>query len=157
MKMHEMALAEGILSVVLDAAGGQNVRRVCLRVGKLLMVVPDSLQFSFELATDGTPAAGAVLEMEDVPARWRCLQCGAESALDLPPFNCQSCGASELEVVTGDELLVDAVELENGVTIRRREVAADAILEKHLLEHEQDDRHDQEDNGAHPGRPHHIH
>jgi hypothetical protein len=88
---------------------------------------------------------------------WRCLQCGAESALDLPPFNCQSCGASELEVVTGDELLVDAVELENGVTIRRREVAADAILEKHLLEHEQDDRHDQEDNGAHPGRRHHIH
>ena len=154
--MHEMALAEGILSVVLDAAGGQHVRRVCLRVGKLLMVVPDSMQFSFELVTDGTPAAGAVLEMKDIPARWRCLQCGAESELDLPPFNCQSCGASELQVMTGDELLVDAVELENGVTIRRREVAADAILEQHLMEHAPHDRRDQEGCGTRSEHPHPI-
>jgi hydrogenase nickel incorporation protein HypA/HybF len=118
--MHEMALAEGILAVVLDAADGEKVRRVCLQVGKLLMVVPDSLQFSFQLAADGTPAAGAVLEMEEVPARWRCKQCAAESAPDLQPLHCQSCGAFAVEVVSGDELLVDTVELEKGVTIRRR-------------------------------------
>ncbi|HEY7495474.1 MAG TPA: hydrogenase maturation nickel metallochaperone HypA [Candidatus Tectomicrobia bacterium] len=117
--MHELALAEGILAVVLDAADAQRVRRVCLRVGKLLLVVPDSLQFSFQLVADGTPAAAAVLEMEEVPARWRCKQCSAESESDLQPLQCQGCGASEVEVVAGGELLVDAVELQTGVTIRR--------------------------------------
>jgi hydrogenase nickel incorporation protein HypA/HybF len=134
--MHEMALAEGILAVVLDAADGQAVRRVCLQVGTLLMVVPDSLQFSFQLVADGTPAAGAVLEMEEVPARWRCKQCRAESAADRPPLHCQGCGASKVEVVSGDELLVDAVVLEKGLTIRRGTVPTHNRGQEHLREHE---------------------
>jgi hydrogenase nickel incorporation protein HypA/HybF len=147
--MHEMALAEGILAVVLDAADGQEVRRVCLQVGKLLMVVPDSLQFSFQLVADGTPAAGAVLEMEEVPARWRCKQCEAENDPALQPLHCQGCGASEVEVVSGDELLVDAVELEKGVTIRRRAGPAHDTREEHLIEHEMHDAERHEDDGSH--------
>lgn len=133
--MHEMALAEGILQVVLDAAEDQKVRRVRLQVGRLQMVVPDSLQFSFELVAEGTVAAGAALETEETPARLRCGQCGAESELDLPPFNCRHCGASDIEVISGDEVMVDSVELENGETVRRREVPAGEILDEHLKEH----------------------
>ena len=142
--MHEMALAEGILQVVLDAAEDQNVRRVRLQVGRLQMVVPDSLNFSFGLVAEGTVAAGATLEMEETPARLRCGQCGVESDLDLPPFICRPCGASDIEVISGDEVLVDAVELENGETIRRREVPADEILKEHLKEH-----HAAQDGGHH--------
>ena len=138
--MHEMALAEWIVGVVFDAAAGQEVRRVRLQVGKLLMVVPDSLLFSFELLTDGTPAAGAALEIEDVLARWRCRPCGAESRTDLPPFQCQHCGAPDLEVVAGDELIVDAVELKSGLTIRRRQAPTDAVSQEHLREHEREGR-----------------
>ncbi|HEY7543673.1 MAG TPA: hydrogenase maturation nickel metallochaperone HypA, partial [Blastocatellia bacterium] len=82
--MHEMALAEGILAVVLDAAGDQKVRRICLQVGKLQMVVPDSLQFSFQLLADGTPAAEAIIEIEEIPVRLLCKQCSAESEVDQP-------------------------------------------------------------------------
>lgn len=133
--MHEMALAEGILAVVLDAAEGQNVRRVRLQVGKLQMVVLDSLQFSFQLIAEGTPAAEAVVEMEELPVRLRCKQCGQESQVEQPPFYCQHCGAFDVEVASGDQLIVAAVELENGDTIRRREVPADEILEEHLKDH----------------------
>ncbi|HYP26801.1 MAG TPA: hydrogenase maturation nickel metallochaperone HypA [Blastocatellia bacterium] len=133
--MHEMALAEGILAVVLDAAEGQKVRRVCLRVGRLQMVVPDSLQFSFQLISEGTPAAEAAVEMQEVPVRLLCKGCGKETEADRPPFNCSLCGAFDVEVASGDEMIVDAVELENGVTIRRREVPADEILEEHLRDH----------------------
>jgi hypothetical protein len=52
-------------------------------------------------------------------------ECGAEHVPDLPPLHCQGCGASGIEVVSGDALLVDAVELEKGVTIRRCEPQAD--------------------------------
>lgn len=133
--MHEMALAEGILAVVLDAADGKKVRRICLRVGRLQMVVPASLEFSFQLVAEGTPAAQAVLELEQVPARLRCKLCGAESEFNHPPFLCAPCGAVDLEVVSGDELLVEAVELDDGVTIRRRAVPADELLHEHLREH----------------------
>jgi hydrogenase nickel incorporation protein HypA/HybF len=133
--MHEMALAEGILQVVLDAAEDQQVRRVRLQVGRLQMVVPDSLQFSFELVAEGTAAARAALEIEEIPARLRCGACGAESELDLPPFNCRLCGASDIDVTSGREVIVDSVELGNGDTIKRREVPAAEILEEHLEDH----------------------
>lgn len=133
--MHEMALAEGILQVVLDAAEGETVRRISLRVGKLQMVVPDSLEFSFRLVAEGTPAAEAALEMEEIPVCMRCKRCGTESEMEMPPFSCRHCGETELEVVSGDEMLVDVVELASGSVIRRRAVPADEILEEHLKDH----------------------
>lgn len=133
--MHEMALAQGILAVVLDAADSEKVRRICLRVGALQMVVPESLEFSFQLAADGTVATEAILQMEEVPARLRCKQCGRESEFHAPPFLCMSCGAVDLEIVSGDELLVEAIELDNGTTIRRRLVPADEMLQEHIREH----------------------
>jgi CheY-like chemotaxis protein len=65
----------------------------------------------------------------------RCKRCRAESAPDLQPWHCQTCGAFEVEIVSGDELLVDAVELEKGVTIRRRTVPANDLREEHHIEH----------------------
>jgi hypothetical protein len=35
----------------------------------------------------------------------------------------------DIEVISGNEVMVESVELENGETIRRREVPADEILE----------------------------
>jgi len=111
--MHEMGLAEGILAVVLDVAEGRKVRRIHLQVGKLQRMVPDSLEFSFQLVAEGTLAAEAVLEIEEVSAYFRCMPCGIESELNQPPFICPRCGAPDVEMVSGDQVLVDAVELEN--------------------------------------------
>ena len=61
--MHEVALAQGILDVVLDVADGRPVRTVRVRAGELLAVSEDSLRFCFELVAQGTPAAGARLEV----------------------------------------------------------------------------------------------
>ncbi|MGI8912869.1 MAG: hydrogenase maturation nickel metallochaperone HypA [Chloroflexota bacterium] len=137
--MHEMGLAEGILAVVLDVGEGQPVRRVQLRVGRLQRVVPDSLQFSFQLLAEETPAAQALLEIVDVPARWRCSRCATESDFAAPPVLCAYCGASEGKIVAGDEILVDAVELDDGW--RRRPGAEDiplgtvAVSAEHLRKH----------------------
>ena len=133
--MHEMALAEGILAVVLDAAGGASIRKVDLRVGALQLVVPESLQFSFQMASEGTVAQDASVNIEDVPARLRCKQCCAVTIVRQPPFQCDRCYSADIEIVSGDEVLVEAVELTNGEVIRRREVAADEILKEHMKEH----------------------
>ncbi|HWP46457.1 MAG TPA: hydrogenase maturation nickel metallochaperone HypA [Candidatus Limnocylindrales bacterium] len=118
--MHEMGLAKAILTVALNAAEGQKVQRICLQIGKLQMVAPDSLEFSFQLVAEGTTAAKAVLEIVEVPPCLRCKQCGAQSEFNHPPFTCTRCGVSDMEIVSGNQVLVDAVELENGVTIKCR-------------------------------------
>jgi hydrogenase nickel incorporation protein HypA/HybF len=140
--MHEMGLAEGILAVVLDAAEGQKVRRIRLQIGNLQMVVPDSLEFSFQLVARDTPAAEAVLEIKEVPARFRCNQCEVVSEFNHPPYMCSHCGASDVEFISGNQVLVDEVELEDGIILRRIEVDADEILEEHLKEHAMDSSDD---------------
>ena len=65
--MHEMGLAEGILAVCLPIAGDRPVVRVAVSVGEQQAVSADSLEFSFGLISDGTPAAGAVLDVRTVP------------------------------------------------------------------------------------------
>ena len=120
--MHEMSLAQGILQVVLDAAEDEKILRVRLQVGRLQMVTPDALEFSFRLLAAGTRADEAIIDVQETPAMLRCGQCGSEIELGLPQSNCPSCGASDIEVLAGHEIIVDAIELESGETIGRRVV-----------------------------------
>lgn len=132
--MHELALAEGILAVVLDVAEERAVRRVRLRIGDLQSVVPDSLRFSFQLLAEDTPAAAAALEIRPVRARVRCTRCGATSGLAASLFKCRRCGGADTEIVAGDELVVDAVEREDGWRYRPRRTRA-KVGRDHLMDH----------------------
>ena len=110
--MHELSIAEAVVAVASRHAAGRRVSRVELKVGHLRQVVPSALEFSFELVTSGTPLEGAELVIEDVPARGRCRECGAETELRAFPFRCARCSGLDLEIEAGEELLVDALELE---------------------------------------------
>ena len=61
--MHELAIAESVVSSVLERTGDSRVSVVRLRVGRLSGVVPDALTFCFELAAAGTTLEGATLEI----------------------------------------------------------------------------------------------
>ena len=110
--MHELSIAAAILRIACDHAGGRRVARVEVKVGHLRQVVPDSLAFAFALVAEGTAAEGAELALEEVPAAGRCRACGVETELDGFPFTCGRCGGLDLELLRGEELLVDSLELE---------------------------------------------
>jgi hydrogenase nickel incorporation protein HypA/HybF len=110
--MHELSIAEGVVGIVSRNAAGRRVMKVELKVGHLRQVVPSALQFAFELLTDGTPLEGAELVIEDVPASGRCRQCGAVTQMRAFPLQCARCCGLDLEIETGEELLVDALEIE---------------------------------------------
>ena len=118
--MHEMGIAQQIVSIVRDATpaelGEVPVERVHLRVGTLAAVVPESLRFCFEVITRDTPLAGAALVIEEVPVVARCLACGAQVQIDAPPFVCAECQAARLEFLSGRELLVQSIELADAAT-----------------------------------------
>jgi hydrogenase nickel incorporation protein HypA/HybF len=110
--MHELSIAGAVMEIVERNARGRRVARVELRVGHLRQVVPASLDFAWELVTQGTALDGAELSIEYVPARTRCRDCGEGSELESFPARCLACGSMDVDVDGGDELLVVALELD---------------------------------------------
>ena len=111
--MHELSIAEAVVAVADRHAAGRHVVAVDVRVGALRQVVPSALEFAFELVTQGTSLEGAELRIETVPAAGRCGACGAEGRLDWFPFVCTTCGSDGLELISGEELLVEAIEVDD--------------------------------------------
>ena len=112
--MHELSIAESIVRIAEAHADGRRVTAVEVRVGALRQVVPQALEFAFALVAEGTEAEGARLVMEAVPAAGVCRACGTETEFEAFPFACP-CGSLDVELVRGEELLVDALTLQEGV------------------------------------------
>ncbi len=109
--MHELSLCEAIAHKVRQRAGGRPVSVVVIRVGHLRQVVPDAMEFSWMMLTDGTGLDGCRLEIEQVPATVDCGECGAESTLSAPILSCGSCGSTNVKLMTGEELMVVSLEI----------------------------------------------
>jgi hydrogenase nickel incorporation protein HypA/HybF len=105
--MHEMSIAEAILAVAREHAGERRLAAVRVEVGHLRQVVPPALAFAFELL-----APGVELEIVEVPAEGRCRDCGVVTAFDGFPLACAACGGLDVEVVRGEELSVESLEVE---------------------------------------------
>ena len=110
--MHELSIAGAIVRIACNHAGDRRIETVEIKVGHLRQVVPDSLAFAFTLVAEGTVAEHAHLVLEEVPAAGVCRTCGIESELPGFPLACASCGSLDLELVRGEELLVDALTME---------------------------------------------
>jgi hydrogenase nickel incorporation protein HypA/HybF len=110
--MHELSIADAIVRIACTHAGDRRIETVEVKVGHLRQVVPDSLTFAFGLVAEGTLAEGAELVLEVVPAAGVCRGCGIESELPGFPLACTACGSLDVELVRGEELLVDALTME---------------------------------------------
>jgi hydrogenase nickel incorporation protein HypA/HybF len=110
--MHELAIAEALVAIAERHARGRRVTRVEVEVGRLRQVVPAALEFAFELVARETAVEGAQLVLRAVPVSGLCRDCGERTAMPAPPLACAACGSVDVEIVTGEELRVDALELE---------------------------------------------
>jgi hydrogenase nickel incorporation protein HypA/HybF len=108
--MHELALMESLVTTVRERVVDRRVTRVWLEVGRLSCAAPDALRFCFEVCAADTPLEGATLEVVEVPGRARCRACGQEGVLELAHAPC-GCGSFDLEVLAGEELRLEGVEV----------------------------------------------
>ena len=114
--MHELPVTESILRIVLDHAGRNGVRRVKrvhLRIGELSGLETPWIQRYFDRLSAGTIADGARIEVESVPVRLRCSDCGTVFGADVRApgsIPCPDCGATRVRIVSGEEYLVDSIE-----------------------------------------------
>ncbi len=110
--MHELAIAQSVVNIACRHAGDQRVTRVDLRVGHLRQVVTSALTFSFELVAQGTAVEGAELIITAIPAVGVCRTCQAHTTLEAFPLQCSACGGFDLSIVSGEELEVDSLVLD---------------------------------------------
>lgn len=113
--MHELSIMDNALNLALDQAqkaGATRVYLVRLRIGALSGVVPDALQFAFEALTPGTLAEGAVLDIENIPARFWCSTCAREFQSDDFFAECPGCHEPSGDLRAGREMELASMEIE---------------------------------------------
>lgn len=113
--MHELSIANAIMESVREEARkrpGARVAKVGVRVGVLAGVDPEALSFGFEVLVRGTELEPLVLEIESRPRRHRCPRCEAAFDVSDDGLACPACGATETVFVSGDELELAYLELE---------------------------------------------
>ncbi len=115
--MHELSIALSMLDMIEEEAAhrsGAVVKAVHVKLGPLSGVVKQALRSAYDLAREGTTLANCNLVVEDIPLIVRCryLQRRRPAGIALL-HGLRRCGASNVEVVSGRELEVAALEIES--------------------------------------------
>ena len=117
--MHEMSIANSVIQTIRAEArrrAGVRVRRVGLKIGELAGVDPDALRFCFEILAQDTELSGMELEIEFSRRRHRCPTCGRTFIIENYQLQCPQCGEPKTEYLSGDELELAYVEVEDAAT-----------------------------------------
>lgn len=113
--MHELAVTQSMLNLALEhaeRAGAGRITRINLVIGELSGIVDDCVQFYFDFVSKGTPAEGAQLAFERLPAWLSCRACGHEFALRNGDWTCPVCQALGGEFIAGRECYMESIEVE---------------------------------------------
>ena len=111
--MHEYSIVQALVERVDAEARGRRataVHRLAVRIGELSGVDVDLLTTAYATFRERTICERAELDLQLVPARWECPDCGgAIGRGDL--LTCPSC-AVPARLVQGDEIVLDRIEME---------------------------------------------
>ncbi|MFN3867500.1 MAG: hydrogenase maturation nickel metallochaperone HypA [Hyphomicrobiaceae bacterium] len=112
--MHELAIAQGLVSEVERVAaehGAEAADLIVVRIGALAGVEAVLLERAFSVASAGTIAADATLQIEAAPLVVWCPACRIESEARDGKALCAQCGDWSVRVVSGEEMLLVRVGL----------------------------------------------
>lgn len=114
--MHELGIMTGVLDAAKASArdaGAERLLKVTLSVGEMTEAVDTALQFAFEALIEGDPfTEGAVLQVNMVRPKSRCLECEAEFEHDRFDRFCPRCGSFATELIAGREMQIDSIEVD---------------------------------------------
>jgi hydrogenase nickel incorporation protein HypA/HybF len=113
--MHELSVTESILEISIRHANQANAKRITnlyLVIGQLASIVDDSVQFYWDIITEGTIAHGATLHFRRIPATLLCLDCNRQYNPGEDGFACPHCHGEHVKVVAGEEFYMEAIDVE---------------------------------------------
>lgn len=111
--MHEMGIVQAALASAEQAAAGRPIAVVRLRVGQLVGVVPECLDFAWTALRADTLAADATLEVDYVAPAFLCPTCDREYTAEGVNYRCPTCGEGPGKRIRGRELEVINLDLKD--------------------------------------------
>jgi len=129
--MHELSIALSILDIASEESerrGGVRVMAIHIRIGPMSGVVKEALASAFELARESSPFDDCRLVVEDVPIVVDCAACGAATAVEsIQQMCCSRCGTPAVELLSGREMEITAMEIEEPSVLQRRSVLSGEV------------------------------
>lgn len=108
--MHEMGIVQSIMDIVEQQAVLHNANKVVgikLEFGALTGVMPESIDFAFEVLSKGRVAEGAYLNIVIIPIKVFCFDCAKEIVLEHYQPLCPICESAALKIIEGrDEMRI---------------------------------------------------
>lgn len=115
--MHELAVVGDILKIAVRHAERNQARKVArirIRVGVLTDLYEEWMQRYLDFSSKGTIAEGAVMEVEWVPAIFRCNECKKSfpvKSREVLDFVCPHCASEKVTLLSGREFFVKEIEV----------------------------------------------
>jgi hydrogenase nickel incorporation protein HypA/HybF len=113
--MHEASITESMLSLAVEKAEEAKATKIAsinLIVGELSGVVPDCVQFYFDVMSKNTIADGAKLNFETKPTQIRCRKCDIIFTPADHKWICPQCNETSVEIASGRECYMESIEVE---------------------------------------------
>lgn len=113
--MHELAVTESLLKTACEYAEKNNAHHVIslnLVIGDLSGIIDDSVQFYWDIISENTLCSKAKLIIQRKPAKLYCQSCGNTFLLENELEPCPRCASLQLKVLSGDEFLLESIEIE---------------------------------------------
>jgi hydrogenase nickel incorporation protein HypA/HybF len=113
--MHELAVTQSILEIAVRHAEAQQAKRITdlfIVMGEWSSTVDDSIQFYWDMISEGTIAVGATLHFKRIPVEIQCLDCKHTYKPSSRELLCPNCASMRIKVKTGDEFYLEAIEVE---------------------------------------------
>lgn len=112
--MHELSLMEQTLAIALEQAqaqGATKIHRLRLRIGQQSGVIPEAIRFAFDVVVVHTAAAGAILEIEEVPILCYCDTCRQSFQPEDWIYQCPQCDRPSHHLLQGKEMELTQLEI----------------------------------------------
>lgn len=123
--MHEAALAQSILTTILEAASRNEARevlRVEMEVGEICLVNIEQLTFLVGMFARETIAKDMEFLVKKVETKIRCKECSYFGGIEykeidpewhyrVPVFSCTRCKSNSTEIVQGKELMIRSIDV----------------------------------------------
>ena len=105
--MHEISIMQNTLDLAIAQAqknGGKKIDCLTLKIGELSGVIPEALEFAFEVLVRGTIAEDAQLEIKSIPVVCYCQNCDRNFQPKNYVYACPQCQEISINILAGREL-----------------------------------------------------
>ena len=112
--MHEISIMESTLEIAINHAQAQKakeIKAIVMKIGELSGVIPQALEFAFEVVRENSIASNATLKIETIPVCCHCESCQEKFYPTGYIFECPNCHQFSNNILEGKEIELSSLEI----------------------------------------------